>query len=178
MPINAADIMTRRVVTARPDGTVAEVAKLLSDHDISAIPVCADDGTLLGMINESDLMRPFWQAHSLHHDWWLGVLCFGSDVAQSLADYIDHDRHRIRDLMTCPVITASETTTPGEIADLLLRHHIKRLPIVRDGKLVGIVSRADLICALALRHDAFDHLEWQPNRCGSDNPTTVSRGAG
>ena len=176
MPINAASIMTRRTVIARPDSTVAEVARLLSKHDISAVPVCADDGTVVGMISEGDLMRPFQQEHALCRDWWLGVLSFGGAVAQALADYIQQDRRRARDLMTYPVITAGETATPGEIAELLLHHRIKRVPIVRDGKLVGIVSRGDLIGALALRHDAFDHLEWQPNRRGSDSPANTSRG--
>src|ERR1700693_945041 len=109
MSIAATDIMTRQVVTARPDSTVAEVAQLLTDHDISAVPVCAHDGTLLGMISEGDLMRPFGQDHSLRRAWWLGTLARGNALAPALADYIRVDRRHAGDLMTQPVVTAAES---------------------------------------------------------------------
>ena len=96
MPTNAASVMTRRVVTARPDCAVAEVAGLLSDHDISAVPVCADDGTLLGMISEADLLRPFRDEYSLRSDWWLGVLSCGDALGAPLATYLQRDAHRAR----------------------------------------------------------------------------------
>lgn len=170
MPINAASIMTRQAIIARPDSTVAEVARLLTNHDISAVPVCADDGTLVGMISEGDLMRPFRQEHSLRRAWWLDVLSSGAALARALADYIQQDGRHACDLMTHPVITATETATQAEIADLLVRHHIKRVPIIREGQLVGIVSRADLINALVLGHDAINHRGWHPSRAGGDNP--------
>jgi len=94
-------------------------------------------------------------------------------MARALADHIPLDHRRACDLMTHPVITANETATPAEIADLLLRHRIKRVPIVREGHLVGIFSRADLIRDLALRRDQFDGLEWQPSRLRGDNPAIV-----
>jgi len=175
MPKNAASIMTRRVITARPDSSVADIARLLSEHAISAVPICAEDGALLGMISESDLLRPFREEHSLRPDWWLGVLSLGGRLAPALAAYIQQDAHCARDLMTQPVITACETATPEEIADRLLRYHIKRVPIVRDGRLVGIVSRANLITALALQRDGDGHSDWQPKRAGGDNPAPSVR---
>jgi CBS domain-containing protein len=178
MSINAASIMTRQKITTRPDSTVAEVARLLTYHDISAVPVCDADGTLLGMISEGDLMRPFGREHDLHRAWWLGVLSAGDLLAQRLADYIRQDRRHVRDLMTHPAVTAGEMTTLGEIANLLLRHRIKRVPVLRDGQLVGIVSQADLVRELALWPDAFDHEEWQPSRAGSDRPLTDVAGSG
>jgi CBS domain-containing protein len=173
MPMNAASIMTRQIATARPDSTVAEIARLMLDRDIRAVPVCAEDGTLLGMISESDLMRPFREEHDLRRPWWLAVLSAADRLAQALADYIRNDRRRARDLMTAPVITATETADLGEIVLQLLRHRIKRMPIVRDGRLVGIVSREDLIRALALEPDMLCGAVRQPGRTGSDRPAVL-----
>jgi CBS domain-containing protein len=149
MTIDAASIMTRDVVTAGPEDTVARVAALLTEHEISAVPVCDKDGKLLGMLSEGDLMRPFGQENSLRRAWWLGMLAEGTDLAPEFLDYVRVDQRRAKDLMTTDVVSATERASAGEIADLLSKHRIKRVPIVRDGKLVGIVSRADLIRAIA-----------------------------
>ena len=149
MPLDAATIMTRTVVTVGPDDTIAAVAKALTDHGISAVPVVAPDGALLGMISEGDLMRPFGQENALRRDWWLNLIAEGTDLSQEFLDYIRLDRHRARDLMSPKVVTAPETASIGELADLLAHHRIKRVPILRAGKLAGIVSRADIVRALA-----------------------------
>ncbi len=154
MPLNAATIMTRDVVTTRPDNSVATVAKLLSDHEISAVPVCNDQGRLLGMLSEGDLMRPFGKENALKRAWWLNLLAEGTDLAPVFLDYIRLDSRRAHDLMVTPVITAPEDASVPELADLLARHRIKRVPIVREGRLVGIVSRADVVRALARTPDA------------------------
>jgi CBS domain-containing protein len=170
MPKNAASIMTRQVATIRPDATVAETARLMLDRDIRALPVCAEDGTLLGMISESDLMRPFREEHGLRRPWWLAVLSSADRLARPLAEYIRNDRRRARDLMTAPAITATETAGLAEVVVQLLRHRIKRMPIVRDGRLMGIVSREDLIRILALEPDILGGAPRQPSRIGSDRP--------
>jgi CBS domain-containing protein len=149
MTVYAESIMTRTVVTAGPDDTVSAVAALFSKHGISAVPVCDKDGKLLGIISEGDLMRPFGEANKLRRDWWLGLLADGEELAPEFVDYMRQDRRRAADLMTKEVVTASEDTPVGRIADLLQSHRIKRVPIVRDGKVVGVVSRADVIRALA-----------------------------
>lgn len=149
MTIDAASIMTRDVVTAGPDDTVARVAALLAEHEVSAVPVCDKDGKLLGMLSEGDLMRPFGQENALRRAWWLGLLAEGTDLAPEFLDYVRLDRRRAKDLMKTDIVTATERSSAPEIADLLTKHRIKRVPIVRDGKLVGIVSRADLIRAMA-----------------------------
>jgi CBS-domain-containing membrane protein len=149
MALTAADIMTRDVVIARPEDAVAKVAKLLADHEISALPICDEQGRVLGMVSEGDLMRPFGKENALKRAWWLNLLAEGTDLAPAFVDYIRLDNRIARDLMTVPVITANDGTAVPELADLLARHRIKRVPIVRDGKLVGIVSRADVVRALA-----------------------------
>lgn len=148
MPPNASSIMTRDVVTARPDDAVAKVAKLLSDHEISAVPICDDQGRILGMLSEGDLMRPFGKENALKRAWWLNLLAEGTDLAPAFLDYIRMDNRRAHDLMVTPVITAPEDASVPELADLLARHRIKRVPITHDGRLVGIVSRADVVRAL------------------------------
>jgi len=152
--LDAASIMTRDVVTARPTDTVAQVAHLLSEHAISAVPVCDDSGTLLGMVSEGDLMRPFVDSNVRRRSWWLTLLADGADLAPEFLDYVRLDRHEVGDLMTKPVITTSEGAHVTELAELMVRHRIKRLPIVRNGKLAGIVSRADVIRAIAQSPDA------------------------
>jgi CBS domain-containing protein len=155
MPLIAESIMTRNVITARPDDPVMKVAKLLNDHDISAVPVCDGDGRLLGMLSEGDLMRPFGKENALRRAWWLGMPAEGTDLAPAFLDYIRLDSRVARDLMVTPVITAPADASAAELADLLAQHHIKRVPIVRDGKLVGIVSRADVVRALARTPEAI-----------------------
>src|ERR1700690_1012956 len=117
--MDADTIMTRAVVTCRPDDTVSTIAALLTKHGISAVPVCDTDGTLLGVISEGDLMRPFGEANRLRRDWWLGLLAEGTDLAPEFLDYVRLDRRRAQDLMSAPAITATERTSISEIADLL-----------------------------------------------------------
>jgi CBS domain-containing protein len=149
MSVDAAKVMTRDVVTVGPDATVAEAAAVLAEHDISAVPVCDKDGTLLGMLSEGDLMRPFGAANEMRRAWWLGMLAEGNDLAPEFLDYVRMDRRRAQDLMTREVITTTEQTSLSEIADLMSRHRIKRVPVLSGGKVVGIVSRADVVRALA-----------------------------
>jgi CBS domain-containing protein len=147
--LDAASIMTRSVITARPDDTVAHVARLLSDNNISAVPVCDASGALLGMVSEGDLMRPFIAENVRRRAWWLALLADGTDLAPEFLEYVRLDQHSVADLMTTHIVSAREATDVTELADMLVHHRIKRVPVLRDGKLVGIVSRADVIRAIA-----------------------------
>ena len=94
MTVYAESIMTRTVVSAGPDDTVSAVAALFSKHGISGVPVCDKDGTLLGIISEGDLMRPFGEANKLRRDWWLGLLADGEELAPEFVEYMRQDRRR------------------------------------------------------------------------------------
>ncbi len=153
MPLVAADIMTSNVIIARPDDTVAKVAALLCDHGISAVPICDTQGGVLGMLSEGDLMRPFGKEKASKRAWWLSLLAEGTDLAPTFLESVKAENHPARDLMVTPVITAPADATLPELADLLRRHNIKRLPILQDGKLVGVVSRADVVRAIARTPD-------------------------
>jgi len=148
MTMSAGDIMTRHVVFARPGDTVAVIAKQLSGHGISAVPVCDEHDIVIGIVSEGDLMRQFGESNELKRSWWLDLLAEGSTLAPAFLDYIKLNRQSARDVMVSPVITALETTSVTLIADILSRHHIKRVPIMRGNIMVGIVSRADVVRAL------------------------------
>lgn len=152
--LDAASIMTRKVITARPDHTIAHVAEILASNGISAVPVCDAANQLLGMVSESDLMRPFAAGNVQRRTWWLELLADGTNLAPEFLNYVRLDQHLVGDLMTRDVVTVAEGTRLADVADLLVKHHIKRVPVVRDGKLVGIVSRADVIRAIARTPEA------------------------
>jgi CBS domain-containing protein len=146
--------MTTKVITAHPEDRVAEVVRLLSDHGISALLICDQEGKVLGMLSEGDLVRPFGKKHTPKRAWWLKLLAADTDLAPAFLDSIRLENPPARDLMIAPVITASPDITVPELADLMSRHHVKRIPILQDGKLVGIVSRGDLVNAIARTPDA------------------------
>jgi CBS-domain-containing membrane protein len=144
--MKAMDVMVRDVVTVKPDDSVSEVVKLLAEHDVSALPVLADGGKVVGMISEADLMRRPEIGTEKHRPWWMEAITPAATLAEDFAK--SHGQH-VDEIMSRHVISASEDTSLGDIATLLERHRIKRIPILRDGKLVGVVSQSNLIQALA-----------------------------
>lgn len=144
--MQARDIMTTKVITVAPDADVAEIAETLLGRRISAVPVVDDDNRILGIISEGDLMRRPETDTESPRSWWLAFLTLPDDDSRRFIK--THSRHA-RDVMTRTVTTVDEDTPLHEIATLLEEKHIKRVPVVRDGVLVGIVSRADLLRGLA-----------------------------
>jgi len=149
MSATAAKIMTHKVISVQPGDSVSTVAETLVAHGISAVPVVDEAGKLLGVVSEGDLMAPFSAKNQARRAWWLEMLAEGEGLAPEFLEYISMDHHKASDLMTRKVITTTETAPIAEIADLLTKHRIKRVPILRDGRVVGIVSRADIVRALA-----------------------------
>ena len=144
--MRAMDVMVRDVVTVKPETDVATAIKLLVEHDISALPVVDQTGTVIGVISEADLVRRTEIGTEKQRPWWLEALTPGSILAEEFSK--SHGR-TVGEIMSPHVVSASEDASLGEIAALLERHRIKRVPIIEDGKLVGIVSRSNLIQALA-----------------------------
>jgi CBS domain-containing protein len=144
--MNAMDVMVRDVVTVKPHDNVKDAIKLLSKHDVSALPVIDDNGAVVGVISEADLIHREEIGTVKYRPWWLEALSPGSTLAEEFAK--SHGR-RVSELMSANVISVSESTSLADIANLLEKHGIKRVPVVRDGKLVGIVSRSNLVQALA-----------------------------
>jgi CBS-domain-containing membrane protein len=144
--MKAVDVMVRDVVTVTPDTDVAEAVRLLGEHDVSALPVVDEDGTVVGIISEGDLLRREEIGTEKHRPWWIEAVTPGATLAHEFAK--SHGQ-RVEEVMSTQVISASEDTPLDEIATLLEKHRIKRVPIIREGKLVGVVSRSNLIQALA-----------------------------
>jgi len=144
--MRAIDVMVRDVVTVSPDMDVAEAVKLLAEHDVSALPVLDKDGNLVGMLSEADLIHRAEIGTEKHRPWWLEALTGASTLAEEFAK--SHGK-RVGEVMTTGIISVDEETPLSEIAALFERKRIKRVPVVKDGKLVGIVSRSNLIQALA-----------------------------
>ena len=144
--MNASDIMVSDVITVKSSSTVEEVAGILLKNRISALPVVDDAGKLVGMISEGDLIRRGDADTGHDRPWWLRLL-MGRDVLA--AEFVKENSHTVADVMTRGVISVEPGTPVADVATLLERHRIKRVPIVHDGKIVGIVSRANLIQALA-----------------------------
>lgn len=149
--MQAKDIMTRNVISVTPETTVRDIAKLLLERRISAVPVLGHDGSPIGIVSEGDLMRRVETGTERHSSWWLDLLS-GADE-KSMAYVKSHGR-RAADVMTRHVIALAEHDTLETIAAMLEKHHIKRAPVLSDGKLVGIVSRADLLHGLVARQVA------------------------
>lgn len=144
--MRAQDVMTTKVVSVSPTATVEDIARLLIRHRISAVPVLDEDGMLVGIVSEGDLMRRPEARTSRRPSWWLTLVASRESLA---ADYVKQHGVRATDVMTPRVISVQEDTPVAEIATLLDRKRIKRVPVLRGTKLVGIVSRANLIQALA-----------------------------
>lgn len=144
--MNAADVMVHEVVTVGPNDDVSKAVQLLVDHDISALPVVDKEQRVIGILSEADLIHREKLGTERHRAWWLEAIIPASVLA---LDYSKSHGRKVVEVMTENVISANEETPLSEIANLLEKHHIKRIPILREGKLVGIVSRSNLIQALA-----------------------------
>lgn len=144
--MKARDVMVREVVTVGPDTDVTEAVALLVEHDISALPVVDGDNDLIGILSEADLLERQELGAEHRHPWWIETLMPASTLAKEFAKA--HGK-KVSEVMSTDVITAGADAPVAEIAALLERHRIKRVPIVSDGKVVGIVSQSNLIQALA-----------------------------
>ena len=150
--MNAGDVMVRDVVTVGPDTGVDAAVRLLAEHDISALPVI-DDGALIGILSEADLMYRTEIGTEKHRPWWRESITAPVTLAM---DFAKSHGKSVGELMTRDVVTVTEAAPLADVASLFERHGIKRVPVVRDGRLVGIVSRANLIQALASHFGGAD----------------------
>ena len=146
----ARDVMTRDVVSVTPDTPVRKVASLLVKHRIGAVPVIDDGGAPIGIVSESDLIRPDRAAREAWRRSWLEILAEGEPLAPELIAWLGSQNHSARAVMSAPVITVSEETNLPDIAEILTTRRIKRVPVVTDGRIVGIISCADLVRALSV----------------------------
>ena len=130
--MKAKDVMTANVVTVSPDHSVRHAARIMLDHRISGMPVVDDNGHLAGIVSEGDFLRRSE----------LGASAFPAGGARG---YVKGHSWKVADLMSSDVVVADEETPIAQIAALMQEHGIKRIPVMRGPRLVGVVSRADLL---------------------------------
>ena len=147
--MRAKDVMTCGVVCVGVKESIFDAAELLLGAGVSAAPVVDDKGSVVGIVSEADLLRRAEIGTAPARKSWLSRL-LASD-AGSAHEFVSAHARKVSDVMTRTVVTAAEDAPLGELVDLMERHNVKRIPVLRDGKLVGIVSRANLLEALLSR---------------------------
>lgn len=143
--MKAADLMTSFVVTVRPDATIEYAAQLMLQHRISGLPVTDSDGAVLGIVTESDLLRRAEVGTDKRHARWVSLLIGPGRLAQ---EYVHTHGRKVGEVMTERVFTVTPETPLADLVALMETKHVKRVPVVDQGRLVGIVSRADVMAAL------------------------------
>jgi CBS domain-containing protein len=144
--VNAGDIMTRAAVSVDLDLPLAEVARLMLDRGVSAVCVVGCGGKLIGMVSERDLLRRAQIKTDEKRPWWLRLVA-GNNALTS--ECVKCRGRKVREVMTGRPVSITEDAALDEIISILEVHNIKRVPVVRDGRVVGIVSRANLLRAFA-----------------------------
>jgi CBS-domain-containing membrane protein len=140
-----ADVMTRNCITIAPDATVEEAVNLMLSRHISGLFVVDQTGDLAGVVTEGDLLRRDELGTERNRPWWLRLL---ASPARQAADFTQANGRHVRDVMTGDVLTVAQDAPLEDVVATMEKHRIKRLPVTADGKVVGVVSRADLLRAL------------------------------
>jgi CBS domain-containing protein len=144
-PMRAHQIMTKPVITVSPDATIVEAANIMLQRHVSGLPVVKDD-ELVGIVSEGDFIRRSEIGTQHKRGRWLRFILGPS---QSASDFVHEHGRRVFEVMTKDPLTITEDTALAEIVNMMEKNNVKRLPVVRDGTLVGIVSRANLLQAVA-----------------------------
>ena len=149
----AGDVMTREVISVASDASAMQAGALMLKHQISGLPVVDSSGILLGIISEGDFLRRAELGTQRRRPRWLAFLISPGRLA---SEYVHACGRKVKEIMTPNPYTVTESTPVTEVVQLMERHRIKRVPVVCGRRLVGIVSRADLLRALARRARATE----------------------
>jgi CBS domain-containing protein len=146
--MRVADIMARDVVSVPPDASVREIASLMLERRISGVPVVDAERQVLGVVSEGDLIRRPEIETDRAGRGWLSIFVSDEERAR---DFVKSHGRRAREVMTQPAVCVAPQTPLDEAVRIMERHHIKRLPVIEHGKLVGLMTRADLVRAMLER---------------------------
>ncbi len=144
--MNVAALMSTNIVSVLPSTTLVDAVRVMIASHVSGLPVVETDGTLVGMITEGDLLRRTELDCEGKQPSWLKAFLMPSAVA---ADYVATHGRRVSEVMTAHPISVTAATELAEASRIMLHKHVKRLPVLENGQLVGIISRADILRALA-----------------------------
>jgi CBS domain-containing protein len=145
--MQARDIMTRSVITIGPETPLREIVAIMLDKHISGLPVVAHDGKIIGIVSQSDLLHRAELGTERKHKWWFRTFGDSNTLAKEFAKAHGLKAH---DVMSRHVVSVREDSELRDVADILENHRIKRVPVVQNGLLVGLVTRGDLVRALSL----------------------------
>ncbi len=146
--MKTAEVMTRSVVTIAPNATIQDAIRLMLGQRISGLPVVDAAGRMVGILTEGDLLRRAETGTEPHHAGWLNFL---RGPARAAEDFVRSHGRYVEEVMTRVVRTVEEDTPLDQVVDMMEKRRVKRLPVLRDGILVGVVSRSDLLRALATK---------------------------
>src|SRR5581483_3508546 len=147
--MNALDLMNLDTVCAAPDTPLRDVARALLTHRMSSIPVVDPAGALVGIVSEGDLVGRRKTERETRSEWWLQRLAEGESLNSGFLDHLQGPLAVAGDVMSSPVLTVTEDTPADAIADIMAVHKVKRVPVIRDGRIVGIVRRADILRSMS-----------------------------
>ncbi len=141
----AADIMTRTIISVTPEATVAEAVQLMLDKGISGLFVIDTNNVLQGVITEADLLHRSELGTERQSSWWLRLFAPGRDAH----DFTESHTRRVSDLMISDVISVDETTELPDVVRVMERNGVKRVGVTKNGELVGVITRSNLLRGLA-----------------------------
>jgi CBS domain-containing protein len=140
------DVMTRSVISVGPDETILNAARLMLQNRISGLPVIDKDGELTGIVTEGDFLRRGELGTQRRRPKWLEFIIGPGRLAD---EYVHASGRRVDEIMTTDPVTVTEDDSLEKVVEVMERRHVKRLPVTRSGRMIGIISRANLMHALA-----------------------------
>lgn len=143
--MKAADIMTREVISVDAETTISEAARLMVQHHISGLPVTDESGAVVGIVTEGDLLRRAELGTARHRRRWIELLLGPGRMAN---EYVDTHARKVGEVMTRAVASAAPQDELADVVEVMEEHRVKRLPVIDNGRMVGIISRANLVRAL------------------------------
>lgn len=146
--MKARDIMHTAVVTVKPEATIEEIARILVENKISGVPVVDDLGNVIGIVSEGDLLYKEVSPRIPDVVNVLGAMIYYNGITQYNDQVKKLMARTAKEIMTTKVVTVDEDTDLSKIGKIMIEHKIKRVPVIKDWKLVGIVSRSDMIKTL------------------------------
>ncbi|HZS64448.1 MAG TPA: CBS domain-containing protein [Xanthobacteraceae bacterium] len=144
--MKAKDVMTQKVISVSPDDTILRAIRLMLQNNISGLPVLDTSRRMVGIVTEGDLLRRAETGTELKRPRWIEFLTSLGTLAEK---YVHSHGRKVHEVMTPEVCSVTEDTSLADIVELMEKRHIKRVPVVRDGEVVGIVSRANILHAVA-----------------------------
>jgi CBS domain-containing protein len=143
--MNVADVMTKGVISITPESSVTKAARMMLLYEISGLPVIDGSGKLVGIVTEGDFLRRAELGTERHRKRWVELLV---DIGPLAEEYAHSHGRKVEEVMTRDVVTVTEDASLEEVARLMERHRIKRVPVLRNAQVIGIVSRANFLHAL------------------------------